>query len=283
MASLAFVAQGKPNVIFILADDLGYGELGSYGQEMIKTPHLDQMAKEGMRFTDFYAGSTVCAPSRCSLMTGRHTGRVLIRNNSAGRVNLGPDDITIPMLMKEGGYTNGIIGKWGLGKEGSEGIPRKKGFDYFYGYLDQKHAHNFYPEFIIRNEERVKLRNVVEHGSGRGDGIASVRLDYTHDLFAEEALEFVTRNKDNPFFLYLAYTIPHANNEMARMTGEGNEVPSDEPYSKMDWPQAEKNKAAMITRMDKDIGRLFEKLQELGIDENTLVIFTSDNGPHMEG
>jgi arylsulfatase A-like enzyme len=283
LLGLLVVGQAKPNIVFILADDLGYGDVGCFGQEIIKTPHLDQMAEEGMRLTDFYSGSTVCAPSRCALMTGRHTGHGLIRNNSAGDLNLRPEDVTIAKLLKNSGYTNGIIGKWGLGQEGTDGVPRKQGFDYFFGYLDQKHAHNYYPEFIIRNEERVKLRNVVPNAGERGDGIATVRLDYSHDLFAEEALAFVTRNKDNPFFLYLAFTIPHANNEKTKATGEGNEVPSDEPYSDKDWPQPEKNKAAMITRLDKDIGRLFVLFKELGIDENTLVIFTSDNGPHQEG
>ncbi len=267
----------RPNIIFILADDLGYGDPGCYGQERIKTPSLDRMAEEGMRFTQHYAGSTVCAPSRCVLMTGLHTGHCLVRGNA--RVPLRPSDVTVAELLKKAGYATGIVGKWGLGEPGSTGIPNKKGFDYWFGYLNQRHAHNYWPEYLWRNTEKVRLRNVVKPVNPPG-GVATKRVEYSHDLFAKEALAFVERNKDRPFFLYLAYTIPHANNEARQ---KGMEVPSLEPYADKDWPEPQKGHAAMITRMDGDIGKLFVELKELGIDENTLVIFSSDNGPHKEG
>ena len=263
----------KPNIIFILADDLGYGDLGCYGQKKIKTPNLDRLAKQGMRFTQAYAGSTVCAPSRCVLMTGKHTGHAHIRGNSL--VPLRPEDITVAALLKRAGYVTGLIGKWGLGEPGTTGVPTKQGFDYFFGYLNQVHAHNYYPDYLWRNEDKIPIEgNVVEKN------VATKRTQYSHDLFAEEALRFVEKNKAKPFFLYLAFTIPHANNEAGKL---GMEVPSDEPYAKEAWPQPQRNHAAMITRMDRDIGRLLQKLQELGIDENTIVFFASDNGPHQEG
>jgi len=266
-------APKKPNIIFILADDLGYGDVGCYGQQKIKTPNLDRMAKQGMRFTQAYAGSTVCAPSRCVLMTGKHTGHAHIRGNAL--VPLRPSDLTIAMLLRNAGYYTGLIGKWGLGEPETTGVPNKQGFDYFFGYLNQKHAHNYYPDYLWRNEKKVTIEgNVVENN------VASKRAQYSHDLFAEEAQRFIEKNKEKPFFLYLALTTPHANNEAGKL---GMEVPSDEPYSKMDWPQPQRNHAAMITRMDRDIGRLLDKLRELGIDENTIVFFTSDNGPHQEG
>ncbi|MBI1830437.1 MAG: sulfatase-like hydrolase/transferase, partial [Planctomycetes bacterium] len=207
-AALAQPAK-KPNIIFILADDLGYGDLGCYGQKKIKTPNLDRMASQGLRFTQAYAGSTVCAPSRCVLMTGKHTGHAAIRGNAL--VPLRPQDITIATLLKRLGYFTGLIGKWGLGEPGSTGIPTKQGFDYFFGYLNQRHAHNYYPDHLWRNEEKIPIEgNVVENG------VASKRAQYSHDLFAKEALSFIEKNKANPFFLYLAFTIPHANNEAGK-------------------------------------------------------------------
>ncbi|MDH7603167.1 MAG: arylsulfatase [Armatimonadota bacterium] len=252
----------KPNIIFILADDLGYGDLGCYGQRMIKTPYLDRMAREGVRFTQCYAGSTVCAPSRCALMVGQHTGHCTIRGNAL--VPLRTDDITVAQILHDAGYTTALIGKWGLGEPGTTGTPNKKGFDYFFGYLNQKHAHDYYTDHLWRNEELVR----IPPGT------------YSHDLFTKEALEWIRANADRPFFLYLAYTIPHANNEMGN---EGMQVPSDYPYSNEPWPQPQKNHAAMITRMDRDIGRLMNLLWELGIDNDTVVFFSSDNGPHREG
>ena len=268
----------KPNIIFIMADDLGYGDLGCYGQKQIKTPNLDRLAAEGMRFTNCYAGSTVCAPSRCVLMTGLHTGHCFIRGN--GKDNLRPSDVTVAEVLKSSGYTTALCGKWGLGHEGSTGLPTRQGFDYFYGYLDQHHAHNYYPSFLVRNEKRVKLRNVVPREGKWGQGVATKKVDYSHDLIAAEALSFIDRSKDKTFFLYLALTIPHANNEAGR---KGMEVPSYGQYAEMDWPEPQKGIAAMISLMDRDIGRLMARLKRHGIDEQTIVMFTSDNGPHREG
>lgn len=269
----------KPNIIFILADDLGYGDLGCYGQDVVKTPCIDQMASEGMRFTDCYAGSTVCAPSRCCLMTGLHTGHAYIRGNR--RLPLPPEQVTVAERLKQAGYATGIIGKWGLGNEGTTGVPTRQGFDYWFGYLDQGHAHNYYPDHLWRNEEKVLYPENVQHPDC--DGVAIERKTYSHDLFAREALDFVERHQREPFFLYLAYTIPHANNEGGRCTGDGMEVPDYGAYAGRDWEDPQKGHAAMITRLDKDVGELLTTLAELGIDEDTLVFFTSDNGPHKEG
>lgn len=274
----------KPNIIFVLADDLGYGDLGCYGQRQIRTPNIDRMADEGMRFTDHYAGSTVCAPSRCSLMTGLHTGHTYVRGNREiqpmGQLPLPEDTVTLPKVLKRAGYTTALIGKWGLGGPGSTGTPNNQGFDFFFGYLCQRHAHNYYPEFLFRNDERVELKNQVAGGREDGAGVATEKVEYSHDLLAAEALRFVEENKAGPFFLYLAVTIPHANNEAGK---QGMEVPDLGIYADKDWPEPEKGRAAMITRLDRDMGRLMQKLKDLGIDENTLVFFTSDNGPHREG
>jgi uncharacterized sulfatase len=282
----------RPNIIFIMADDLGYGDLGCYGQSLIKTPRLDQMAAEGMRFTDFYAGCTVCAPSRSVLMTGLHMGHTYVRGNASTDMSiqsLRDEDVTVAELLKQGGYRTALCGKWGLGHDqpGNEGRPNDQGFDYFYGYLNQVHAHNYYPEFLWRNREKVKLRNVVKsldrmYGGFRG-GYATKRVDYSHDLIADEALKFVRQNQNGPFFLYLALTIPHANNERTRATGDGQEVPDYGIYADKSWSDQAKGQAAMITRMDSDVGRLLKQLAELGIDRRTVVMFTSDNGPHNEG
>ncbi len=268
----------SPNIIFIMADDLGYGDLGCFGQKVIQTPNIDRLAAEGVRFTDFYAGSTVCAPSRCVLMTGLHTGHAFIRGN--GKDNLRPEDMTVAKVVHAAGYRTGLVGKWGLGHEGSTGVPTKQGFDFFYGYFDQHHAHNYYPSFLLRNEERVVLKNVVPNEGKWGQGVATKQVEYSHDLMAREALEFVDRNKSRPFFLYLAVTLPHANNEAGR---KGMEVPDWGPYADRDWPDPQKGHAAMITRLDRDIGRLMERLKKHRIDEKTIVLFTSDNGPHAEG
>ncbi|MBN1442168.1 MAG: sulfatase-like hydrolase/transferase, partial [Planctomycetes bacterium] len=234
------IEAGEPparvNIIFILADDLGYGDLGCYGQKVIQTPCLDRMAAEGMRFSQFYAGSTVCAPSRSVLMTGLHMGHTHVRGNAGGRdlsaQSLRAEDTTVAEVLKKAGYATALCGKWGLGDDlpgGREGLPGKKGFDLFFGYLNQVHAHNYYPEFLWKNTEKIALRNEVvstggEYGGFRG-GYATKRIDYSHDLIAEEALRFVERSREGPFFLYLALTIPHANNERTRATGNGQEVP----------------------------------------------------------
>jgi arylsulfatase A-like enzyme len=274
----ARTAEGSrpPNILFILADDLGYGDLGCYGQKQVRTPHLDRLAAEGMRFTQCYAGSTVCAPSRCCLMTGLHTGHGRVRGNAL--VPLGPEDGTVAEVLRRAGYRTGLVGKWGLGEAGSTGVPNRKGLDYFFGYLNQRHAHNYYPDYLWRNEEKVPLEgNVVE------DNVATKRARYSPDLFTAEALAFLQRHRRQPFFLYLASTLPHANNERGRAEGNGMEVPSDAPYSDTPWPQVEKNHAAMITRLDSDVGRVLKRLKELGLEGNTVVFFSSDNGPHKEG
>ena len=274
----------RPNIIFVMADDLGYGDLGCYGQERIQTPNLDRMAAEGMRFTQHYAGSTVCAPSRCSLMTGLHTGHTYVRGNREirpmGQLPLPEGTQTMPKLLKEAGYRTALIGKWGLGGPDSTGTPNNQGFDYFFGYLCQRHAHNYYPEFLFRNDERVPLDNEVAGDRPDGAGVATKKVDYTHDLMEDEAIQWIEENREGPFFLYLAVTIPHANNEAGR---EGMEVPDYGIYADEDWPEPQKGHAAMISRLDRSVGRVMDKLKALGIDEDTVVFFTSDNGPHSEG
>ena len=286
----AAASADRPNVIFILADDLGYGDLGSYGQTVIQTPALDRMARQGIRFTQFYAGATVCAPSRSVLMTGQHTGHTHVRGNAPGpdmtAQSLRDEDVTVAEVLKSAGYSTGLFGKWGLGEVGLEGHPLKQGFDAFFGYLNQVHAHNYYPEFLWRGMERAPLRNKVERVSrvygGFTGGWATERNEYSHDVIMREAMAWVQERKDSPFFLYLALTIPHANNEGTRATGDGAEVPEYGIYDWEDWPNPDKGQAAMITRMDRDVGTLLERLAELGIEEKTLVMFSSDNGPHNE-
>ena len=278
-------SKDKPNIIFIMADDLGYGDLGCYGQAQIKTPHIDRLSAQGMRFTDHYAGSTVCAPSRCSLMTGLHTGHTYVRGNREikpmGQLPLLPDTVTMPKVLKKVGYATALTGKWGLGGPGSTGIPNKQGFDYFFGYLCQRHAHNYYPEFLFRNEERIPLPgNKIANPREDGAGVAVERGQYSHDMIAAEALQFIEKNQDRPFFLYLAVTLPHANNEAGR---KGMEVPDYGIYKDRDWPEPQKGHAAMVSRLDRDLGRIMETLRKSGIDKKTLVLFTSDNGPHREG
>lgn len=271
-------APEKPNVILIVADDLGYGDLGSYGQKRILTPRLDQMAREGMRFTSFYAGSTVCAPSRCVLMTGLHTGHSYIRGNQ--RIPLPDESLTIAEVLQSAGYQTGGIGKWGLGNEGTSGSPIVQGFQDFFGYLDQGHAHNYYPSFLILNDQKIPLKNVVPDEKPSGAGVASDKIQYSHDLFIQGALSFIDLYKDKPFFLYLPLTIPHANNEAGM---DGMEVPELGPYADQDWPAPQKALAAMISRLDSDVGRILDRLNEWNLDSKTLILFTSDNGPHKEG
>jgi arylsulfatase A-like enzyme len=263
--------ESRPNVLFILADDLGYGDLGCYGQKRIKTPNLDRLAAEGTRFTQAYAGTTVCAPSRCSLMTGKHTGHAIVRGNQSPEAPLMADELTIPQVFKAAGYSTSLIGKWGLGGDDTSGAPNRKGFDYFYGFPSQTAAHNYYPPFLMQNSEKIPLPG--NEGGKKGT--------YAHDLFMEEANGFIrTMKEGTPFFLYLAVTIPHANNEERP---NGMQVPSDSPYSNETWPQTERNFAAMVTRLDTSVGQLLALLKELGMETNTLVLFTSDNGPHAEG
>lgn len=262
----AFSQSKKPNIILILADDLGVGDVGSYGQKYIKTPNLDAMAKNGVRFTNFYSSAPVCAPSRASLMTGKHQGHTVIRGNEnlkGERVPLRPEDTTIAEIAKSVGYQTAIVGKWGLGEENTTGIPNKKGFDFFFGYLNQTLAHNYFPDFLWRNTEKVALD----------------KKTYTPDLFRKEALDFINRSKDKPFFLYYAVTLPHANNELNRATGNGMEIPSNAPYNNENWTIQQKNYAAMVSLLDSDVGKINELLKNLKLDKNTMVMFMSDNGP----
>lgn len=260
--TLANLTARRPNIVYILADDLGYGHLGCYGQQEIKTPCIDSMAREGMRFTDHYAGSALCAPSRCVLITGLHTGHCFIRNNKAlpveGNVPIPADSQTIPKLLKKAGYRSAAIGKWGLGYPGSEGDPMKQGFDHFFGYNCQRQAHTYYPPHLWRNDDKVILEGNKE----------DPKTDYSHDLLTAEALNFIRENRDNPFFLYVPYTIPHA----------AFEVPDLGQYADMPWSPVKKAIAAMISRMDADVGRILDLIKSLGLEECTLVIFASDNG-----
>ncbi len=281
-------AAPPPSIVLIMADNLGYGDLGCYGQRRIKTPNLDRMAAEGMRFTQFYSAALVCAPARCTLMTGLHTGHCRIRGNhrDSDIQALEPEDVTIAEVLKQCDYATAVVGKWGLGDEGNVGIPNLQGFDYFFGYLNQVHAHNYFPHFLWRNQQRVKLANVVKHPqklyqSPELGGAATKRVDYAPDLFTAEALSFVEKQtKNRPFFLYLAYNYPHPNCESWLVKKHGAEVPDYGIYADEDWPEIQKGHAAMITRMDRDIGRLFDLLKQRGLDKETLVMFTSDNGPH---
>jgi len=284
-AAGVWAEAARPNIVFILADDLGYGDVGCYGQKRIKTPNIDRLAAEGLRFTQAYSGSTVCAPSRCVLMTGLHTGRCRVRGNGGATPlaqSLRPEDVTVARVLKETGYTTALAGKWGLGNAGVQdvGLPTRQGFDHFYGYLDQGHAHNYYPTFLWRNTEKVALENTVPDAKPSGAGVAEKRMQYSADLVADEALAFIRRAKDQPFFLYFATTLPHANNEAGQ---RGMEVPEYGEYAALDWPEPQKGHAAMIGRLDRDVGRVLALLKELGLDEKTVVVFSSDNGPHREG
>jgi len=281
-------ATERPNLIWIMADDLGYGDLGCFGQKVITTPNLDRMAAEGMKFTHFYAGATVCAPSRSVLMTGLHHGHTRVRGN-AGKTNpaaqaLKDGDVTVAKVLKDAGYKTALIGKWGLGDVGvaETGLPRKHGFDYFYGYLNQSHAHNHFPDYLWRNETKEPLSNIVTPVGENGGGYATEAIHFADDLFADESLKFVEENKAGPFFLYWSLVIPHANNERARELGDGAHVPDYGPYADKDWPKQDKGQAAMITRLDGYVGRMLKLLKDQGLAEKTLVIFTSDNGPHNE-
>lgn len=260
-----------PNFVFIMADDLGVFDLGCYGQKLIRTPNIDRLASEGMRFTDCYSGAAVCAPSRSVLMTGQHTGHTTVRWNASlrtgARVSLRADDVTVAQVLKgpewrdaydeTRGYATAIFGKWGLGEPDTHGLPNDHGFDEWFGFLNQQHAHGHYPAFLWRNKTREPLR-------GNLDG----RREYASDLFCREALHFIDRHRYQPFFLYFTPTVPHAKFE----------APDLGPYAKESWPEDAKNYAAMVTRMDRYVGQIMAKLKECGLDGNTLVFFTSDNG-----
>jgi arylsulfatase A-like enzyme len=284
-------AARGPNILLIQADDLGYGDLSAYGQSNFETPSLDRLAREGIRFTQYYAGSTVCAPSRAALMTGFHTGHTWIRGNGGqpiGDVPLRLEDVTIAEVLRGAGYRTAVVGKWGLGQLGSTGMPDKQGFDYAFGFLDHRHAHRQYTDHLWRNGERVEV---------------DVDRDYVNDLFTKEVTWFITRGDARPFFVYLNYTVPHAElrapeESVAQYAGRFPEKPyanatadarkggySAEMQSLgyRSQPAPKAAFAAMITRMDRDIGRLVDLLRARGIERETLVLFISDNGPHQEG
>jgi arylsulfatase len=266
-----------PNIIFILADDLGYGELGCYGQKKIQTPHLDRLAAQGVKFTNAYSGNAVCAPSRCVLMTGMHPGHAWVRDNRTfgheGQTPLPASTVTVAKLLQSAGYATGATGKWGLGGPGTEGDPNRQGFDLFYGFNCQGHAHNHYPSYLWRNDQRVDQPG--------NDGTFSGR-SYSHDMFEKEALAFITANKEKPFFLFLPFTIPHVAMQVPNDSMEPYKDWEETPYwatrGYMPHPRPRAAHAGMITRMDRSVGRILELLSKLGLDENTIVFFSSDNG-----
>ncbi len=270
----------RPNIIFILADNLGHGDLGSYGQQRIKTPNLDRLAAGGLRFTQCYAGSSVSAASRATLLTGLHTGHGWIRGD--GEASLRPRDLTVAEFLKNAGYKTGAIGQWGLGPSGTPGTPEQKGFDQWAGFLDARHARDFYPDFIWRSEKAfapaTKFPLTVNEGGQR-------RL-YIQDLFSNAAVNFLRLNQPDkfnrftPFFLYLAFPLPGGGDTPEQRAALGPDTPNDAPYSRENWPQAAKKHAAKITRLDHDVGRVLDKLDELRLATNTVVFFASDRGPH---
>jgi arylsulfatase A-like enzyme len=273
----------KPNIIYIMADDLGYGDVGFNGQTKINTPNIDQLAEEGMIFTNHYAGSTVCGPSRAVLMTGKHTGHSSIRGNpkwtkSGNPVDLSLADVTVAEEMKRAGYTTGMVGKWGLAETLGDGAPNKQGFDFFCGFNRHGKAHHYYPDSIWFNDEYRELK---------GNVIAEKKGKYAHNLFTEETIKFIKENKKRPFFFYAAYTIPHYELTIAEK--------EKAYYYAQDWPLREMKPAhyyhdrdgfvtyaAMVTKLDSDVGLILKTLKDLGIDDNTLVIFTSDNGHEFD-
>ncbi|MCM8537628.1 MAG: arylsulfatase [Lentisphaeraceae bacterium] len=280
-------AVEKPNIVFIMADDLGYADISPYGQDKISTPYLQSMAEKGIRFTQHYAGSNVCAPTRCTLMTGLHQGKAFIRGNKQyengeGQLPIPSFAYTVAEALKSVGYTTGMFGKWGLGNPGTSGDPLKQGFDHYVGYTDQIRAHNFFPDFLLKDGERIPLDNEVKYLSKKAwhKGIGSYSTGqnvYSHDIIVDEAFKFVEANKDKPFFLYLPFTLPHDNGEAPVLY---NEVPDFGSYKvKERWSLNTKGYAEMVTRLDKSVGQLNKLLQKLNIADNTLVIFTSDNGP----
>ncbi|QEG21290.1 arylsulfatase [Mariniblastus fucicola] len=285
-------AEQPPNIVLIVADDLGYAELGCYGQKWIKTPHIDSIARDGMRFTNHYCGQAVCAPSRCSLVTGMHQGHAEIRGNGnpehrgkprpkemyfPGQMPISDSAVTIFELLKTKGYATAAIGKWGLGDFSTSGSPGKQGVDLFYGFNCQVHAHNHYPQFLWRNETKENLKGNDRSATGK---------TFSQDRFVDVALEFVDENHDKPFLLYLPFAIPHLSIQVPDPSVEEylNTIP-EEDYKHRGYlphPNPRAGYAAMITHMDRGIGQILERLKQHGIDDNTLVIFTSDNGPTFD-
>ncbi len=281
-------APRRPSIIFILCDDLGYGDLSCYGQKKFGTPNIDKLASDGLRFTSCYAGSTVCTPSRAALMLGQHTGHLNLRGN-VRQGTLLPDEVTVAELLQRAGYRTCLIGKWGLADEGLPGGPQKKGFQEFVGYLENVHAHDYYPEFLWRYDPPGEAKKEFDGQVQFSQNAGGRKGLYIPDLCTDAALNFIRYskpdqfNRHRPFFLCLNYTIPHANNEEGRRSGNGMQVPTDAPYSNEPWPQPEKNKAAMISRLDGYVGRLLARLKDLKIEDDTVIFFSSDNGPHREG
>ena len=286
------VQKQKPNIIYILADDLGYGDLSCYGQKHFQTPNIDKMAREGMLFTRHYAGCTVCAPSRSSLMTGLTTGHTPVRGNlemtEEGQWPLPANTITIPKLLKEAGYVTGAFGKWGLGYPGSEGDPNKQGFDEFYGFNCQRMAHNYYPDHLWDNQKKETLQG----------NTGNKFEQYAPELIHKRALQFMERNRDKPFFMYYPTTIPHAELMVPKEYLEKyrGKFPPEKQFQGTDFggknfrqgpygsqPETHAAFAAMVTLLDEKVGEIFAKLKELGLEKNTIVLFSSDNGPHLEG
>jgi len=260
--------QQRPNIIFIMADDLGYGDLGCYGQKLIQTPHIDQLTAQGMRFTQAYAGASVCTASRAVLMTGLHNGHTPARDNIPHYPTyLQADDVTVAEVLKKTGYRCGGVGKWSLGDAGTVGRATNQGFDMWFGYLNQDHAHYYFTEYLDDNEGRLELT-----------GNRESRQQYSHDLLTDRALKFIRTSTEEPFFLYAAYTVPHFSAK--EEDPHGLTVPSTEPYSDRDWDAKSKKYAAMIHRLDRDVGRIMRLVDELQLRERTLIIFTSDNGGH---
>ena len=257
-------AADKPNIIFILVDDAGIGDFSPYGCKYGVTPNIDRLANEGMKFTRAYSGSAVCAPSRYVLMTGQHTGHALRRANQSkiGLLSLPPDQKTVATLLHGAGYATGGFGKWGLGNPGSTGAAEKQGFDVFFGYYDQKHAHDYFTDHLVRNGV-----DVPQPQSGKRSW-----EDYSHTRIADETLKFIEQNKDRPFFCYAAWTPPHGDYV----------IPENPIFGQKAWTEEVRNYAAMVALIDKDVGRLMKKLKDLGIDEKTLVVFSSDNGANLE-
>jgi len=268
----------KPNFVFILGDDLGYAELGCYGQQKIKTPNIDRLAEEGIRFSQNYSGSPVCAPSRCVLLTGLHSGHAFIRDNlevkPEGQLPLPGETITFAKLLKEEGYATAAVGKWGLGFPGSEGVPEKQGFDLFFGYNCQRLAHNYYPLYLWRNDRKIMLEGNTAGLTGR---------QYAPDLFEVEALDFIRRHKDRPFFLHFVTTVPHLalqvpEDSLDEYKGKWDDAPYDGRNGYLPQPYPRAAYAAMVTRLDRSVGRIVDLLGQLGLDRDTIVMVSSDNG-----
>ncbi|MBI1375245.1 MAG: sulfatase-like hydrolase/transferase [Phycisphaera sp.] len=305
LAGLVAAADRRPNIVLIMADDLGYGDLGSYGQKIIHTPTLDRLAREGMRFTQHYAGSPVCAPSRCVLLTGKNPGHAFVRGNKQaggdwydfnGQVPIPQTEVTIASALKAAGYTTAAFGKWGLGGVGSSGDPLRHGFDHFFGFNCQAHAHNYYPQYLVDDEGKFALTgntNVsikeglsIPKGADPNDSASYVNFigkQYAPDLCRERAIQFIRDNKDSPFFLYYPTTVPHLalqvpEDSLAEYKGKLDDkpYPGGNGYLPHQYPHAAY--AAMVTRMDRDIDTMLKLIKDLGLEDNTIVIFTSDNG-----